>query len=270
MTNSHHNILSDICDHTRALVKKRRARMAEDTLLREAAHASPPRGFRKILEARAKKSEFALIAEIKKASPSKGLIRADFHPPALAEAYAEGGAACLSILTEEAFFQGHDDYLKQARASVPLPCLRKDFMLEPYQIIESRHLGADCILIIMAALSDAQAEELGAAAKELGMDALIEVHDERELERAVTRLKPDMIGINNRDLKTFETHLEVSEKLAKIIPPTILTVAESGIDTYDDLKRLSESGIFTFLVGESLMRQKDVKAATTRLLTGTA
>lgn len=261
------NKLDEICATKREEVAVRKALATVDDLDRLAREQTAPRGFEAALRVRAA-SGFALIAEIKKASPSKGLIRPDFRPAEHALAYDQGGAACLSVLTDAPYFQGHEDYLADARRACALPVLRKDFMVDPWQVAEARAIGADAILIIVAALDDGAMAEIEAAAVERGMDVLVEVHDEAEMERA-SRLRSRLIGVNNRDLKTFRTDLATTERLASLAPTDTLLVGESGINSHADCERLARAGVRTFLVGESLMRQDDVAAAT-RALVGTS
>lgn len=256
------NKLDEICSTKRIEVTARKA-----SGLAHWPTPSPVRGFEEALRVKAE-SRFALIAEIKKASPSKGLIRADFDPAAHALAYQAGGAACLSVLTDAAYFQGHEDYLVAARTACELPVIRKDFMVDPWQCTEARAMGADAILIIVAALDDTAMAEIEDAAVAEGLDVLVEVHDEAEMERALTHLKSKLIGVNNRNLKTFEVDLLTTERLATMAPDGVLLVCESGISTHSDCERMAAAGVRTFLVGESLMRQDDVEAATRALLTG--
>ncbi len=260
------NKLIEICATKRDHVARRKAELPLSELEARAAAASPPRGFRAALDAKAA-TGYGLIAEIKKASPSKGLIRNDFDPPAHARAYEAGGAACLSVLTDEPYFQGSDSYLAAARAACSLPCLRKDFMIDPWQVTEARALGADAILIIVAALDDGAMAEIEAAAIELGMDALIEVHDDAEFDRAL-RLKSRLIGANNRDLRDFSIDFSRTYELVGRAPPGCTFVAESGLGSKSDLDAMAEHGVRCFLVGEALMRQPDVETATRKLLTG--
>lgn len=258
--------LTEICDTKRVEVETRKGFATINDLDARAAGQTAPRGFEAALRSKAE-TGFALIAEIKKASPSKGLIRPDFRPAEHAIAYERGGATCLSILTDAPYFQGHEDFLVEARAAVSLPVIRKDFMVDPWQVAEARAIGADAILIIVAALDDGLMVELEAAAHERGMDCLVEVHNESEMERA-SRLKSRLIGVNNRDLKRFVTDIGTTERIAPLAPEGTLLVSESGINAHADLQRLSACGARTFLVGESLMREADVEAATRALLFG--
>ena len=259
------DILTQICKDKLEHIKACQLNKSLIELEEQAKAASAPRGFARALETKVKSGEYGLIAEIKKASPSKGLIRKNFNPKTLARSYKAGGAACLSVLTDKRYFQGSDEYLQEAREIVDLPVLRKDFMLDPYQIVESRALGADCVLLIMAALEDSQAQELEAQAIELGMDVLIEVHSEQELQRALA-LKSQLLGINNRNLKTLVVDITTTEVLASLVPEGRKLIAESGLKNPKDLARMAKARASCFLIGESLMKQDDVETATKNLL----
>lgn len=256
------DILAEICARKEVHVSVKKAQVSLDDLKRNLANVDAPRGFVAALRNRLEDGAYGFICEIKKASPSKGLIRPDFHPADLASAYEAGGAACLSVLTDEPYFQGHDTYLQEARAACSLPVLRKDFMIDPYQVYEARSLGADCILLIMAALTDTMAAELEAIALDLGMDVLIEIHNEHELDRAL-HLRSPLLGVNNRNLKTMDVSLENTLGLVPRFPDGYVAVAESGLRSREDLAACSSVGANCFLIGETFMRQDDVAAAVT-------
>lgn len=261
------DVLKKICDDKWEHIRFQKQRVSEQSLLEAAKAVDAPRGFHAALNTKVAKKQVGLIAEVKKASPSKGVIRADFDPEMIASAYEAGGAACLSVLTDMPYFQGKDEYLTKVRRTVELPVLRKDFMLDTYQVAEARALGADCILLIMAALSDTQAAELEAAALDFGMDVLVEVHDSQECERAL-RLRSQLLGVNNRNLKTLAVDLATTEQIAAMVPQGYTLVCESGIATQKDIQRMQKVGAYCFLVGESLMREEDIEAATRRLVEG--
>jgi indole-3-glycerol phosphate synthase len=260
------NVLERICNDKRAHVSRCKEALPLTELEGQLANLPPPRGFIQSIRRKVEAGEVALIAEIKKASPSKGIIREDFHPETIAEAYTKAGAACLSVLTDTPYFQGEDSYLARVRNVTPLPLLRKDFMIDPYQVTEARVLGADCILLILAALPDSLAQELEALAFSLGLDVLAEVHDQPELERALKYLKTPLLGVNNRNLKTLSVDLQTSLDLAPLYTPERIAVCESGIYSHPQVQEMQKAGYHTFLVGESLMRETDIEAATRKLL----
>lgn len=260
-------ILDRICAEKRKMVNEQKGRRAIQELLKRAQDQAPPRGFAASMARSVEKTGIGLIAEIKKASPSAGVIRPDFNPGFLAKAYQRGGAACLSVLTDQKFFQGSEADLGAARSAVDLPVLRKDFIVDPYQVVESRALGADCVLLIVAALTDAELSQMEDIALGYGMDVILEVHDEAEMERAL-KLKSPLIGINNRNLKIMKTDLATTERLAPMVPEGRVIISESGIEGPGDIRRMSAAGAHRFLVGESLMRRADVEMATRVLLAG--
>lgn len=259
------NVLQEICDKKRLHVMQQRTAISEAQLRERIATQTPPRGFANALRSRVEKQQTAIIAELKKASPSKGIIREDFDPITLAKEYVTGGATCISVLTDTPYFQGQDSYLTTVRAAVDIPLLRKDFMLDPYQILESRALGADCILLIMAALSDADALAMEQAAHALNMDVLIEVHDAEEMQRAL-KLSSPLLGVNNRNLKTLAVDITTTEQLAATAPKDRILICESGIETKDHITRMHQAGVYGFLIGESLMRQPNVTHALQQLI----
>lgn len=260
------DVLTKICTEKRKWIVRAKKRFPESELLRRRRFGEPTRNFCSSLTSAVARSNVAVIAELKKASPSKGVIRANFNPSELALDYKTGGATCLSVLTDEAFFQGSDKYLIQARDSGTLPVLRKDFILDPYQVIESKSIGADCILLIMAAIANNQSQELTTCARELGMDVLVEIHDEEELERALRINGKFLIGINNRNLRTLEVNLQNTERLAPQVPGNYDIICESGISNWADIKRIQSCGVNRFLIGETLMRQENLAKATRALL----